>query len=139
MKIIKDNNIKDIENKMWKDYWREKGLERNHKDVNLKIVDNGKIIGVVSSIIEGGVLHVDNIIITERYRGKKIGHKIMEYLDNVAIKNKCHKIRLETSKEFMQNAYHLYKKYSFKEETIIKNDWFNKEWIILSKFIDVKK
>ena len=35
----------------------------------------------------------------------------------------------------MKIAHYLYKKFGFTEEAILKNDYFNKDWVILSKFI----
>ena len=140
MQIIETKeDMSKYEKHIWKKFWLKKGLKTVFKEVKYKITEENKQIGYVSVMLDAGVLYVKEIIIEEEYRGSKKGHNIMDFLDNLAKENNCHKIRLETSPEFMPNAYHLYQKYGFREETRLKNDWFNKDWKIMSKFIDYNK
>ena len=137
MEIIQTKeDMAEYEKEIWNKFWSKKGLKPNYKEVKYKITENSKHIGYISVIFHAAVLYVKEIILEEEYRGGKRGHNIMEFIINQAKDHKCHKIRLETSPEFMPNAFHLYKKYGFSEETRLKNDWFNKEWIIMSKYLD---
>lgn len=137
MEIIKTKD--DLENfakEIWEKYWLDNyNLKANYQKLKFKFTENDKLIGYMSIGIEHGLFWIKEIILKDEFRGGKRGHQIMDFTIDLAKKNSCHKMRLETSKEFMPNAYHLYKKYGFEDETMLKNDWCKKDWIIMSKFI----
>lgn len=121
--------------RIWNTFWRKKGLNSVYVKKFYIIKEKNKKIGYIKIIFDSGVAHVNDIIIIKNMRGKGIGHKIMGFIDKEAIKKKCHKIRLETQKDLLPNAYHLYTKFGFKEEAVLKKDYFKKDWVVLSKYL----
>ena len=140
VKFVKVNNeeIKNFQRELWTDFWKSKGKETNFENITMLIKVGDKNAGYTSFKKFGKMIHITEIIIKSEFRNNKIGHKVLKFIENFAIENKCHKIRLSTSKEYMPSAYYLYKKHGFNEETILHNDYWNSDWIILSKFLDYK-
>ncbi|MBN2368674.1 GNAT family N-acetyltransferase [Candidatus Woesearchaeota archaeon] len=139
LKRGRERDIELVNKELWKEFHDRNGLEKTWKKRFYKIVEtNGseEIWGVVIIKILSGVLYLEELIIKSEYRGKKIGHFAMDFVENLAKKEKCHKIRITTCPELMPNAVHLYKKYGFKQEAVLKKDYFKKDWIILSKLIE---
>ena len=74
-------------------------LNENHKIIIVEY-DN-KIIGSGTLLIEykmtyGGCKmgHIENILVNENMRGKKVGSMLLNYLTNIANQNKCYRIDL---------------------------------------------
>jgi glucosamine-phosphate N-acetyltransferase len=89
-------------------------LNENHQIVVVEY--QGKLIGSGTLLIEhkltyGGCKmgHIENILVDETMRGKKIGSMIVNYLNNIAIHNKCYRIDLTCSNElkpfYISNGY----------------------------------
>lgn len=136
MEIVQTKeNIDEYEKNIWKNFWKKHNLDGEFKITIYKLVENNQMIGYIRTSYFAGVLHIKEIIIEEKYRGNKRGHQVLEYLDNLAKELKCHKLRLETSSEFMPNAFYLYKKFGYKEETKYINDMFKKDWSVMTKFL----
>lgn len=136
MEVIETKeNIDVYEKEIWTKFWTKLNLQGNFKESNYKLIENNEMIGYVSTTYFAGVLHIREIIIDDEHRGNKRGHKILEFIDNLAKELNCHKLKLETSEEFMPNAYYLYRKFGYKKETTFVNDLFNRDWSIMTKFI----
>ncbi|MBT3465504.1 hypothetical protein HN451_11025, partial [archaeon] len=58
------------------------------------------------------------------------------FLIKYSKEQRCHKIRIKTCPETNQAAYHLYKKFKFIDEAVLKNDYNNKDWIILCMYLE---
>lgn len=132
---IKTDKIQKYETKIWKKFWNKKGYKDPFKSQYYEVKEKNKRIGYFNVIYDCYVAYISSIILSEDSRGKGFGHKIMEFIEKEAIKRKCHKMRLETQKDLLPDAYHLYTKFGFIEEGILKNDYHNKDWVVLSKFI----
>jgi GNAT superfamily N-acetyltransferase len=137
MKIIETKeDLKEYKHILWKKFWKSKNIDLIYFEKTYEIKEKNTRIGYIDVYVLNGVLYVDDILIEEEHRGKGIGKKIMEFIDTLAKNNNCHKIRLQTSSLHMPNAFHLYKNSGYSVETKFKNDWFNDDWEIMSKFID---
>jgi len=121
--------------KLWFEYNSETGYHLNEDKKYYIILYNGKKAGYLHIKIVSTVAYLSEIILKSEYRGKKIGHELMEFFEIIAKEHKCHKMRIKTCPEIMETAHYLYKKFGFKEEATLKNDYFNKDWVILSKYI----
>lgn len=64
--------------------------------------------------IENGVFELAKMAVEERFIGKKIGNKMLEFCFEEAKRLKADKIILYSNKK-LQPAIHLYKKFEFKE------------------------
>ena len=67
-------------------------------------IENNVIIGTASLIIEtkfihkgGKVAHVEDVVVRTEYQNNEIGKKLMEYIELIAIREKCYKIILDCS------------------------------------------
>jgi glucosamine-phosphate N-acetyltransferase len=67
---------------------------------NLKIIASGTII-IEPKIIRGGknVGHIEDIVVSEEYRGNGISKNILEMLKTIARENDCYKVILDCSEE----------------------------------------
>ena len=59
-------------------------------------------------------MEVVDILVYEKYRNKKIGSKLLEFITNLARKEMCYNITLEVKAD-NEIAINLYKKYGFKK------------------------
>ena len=136
---IKKSEWKDPSDKLWEKFEKELNAFLDKKKHYYAIEYDQKIIGYIQIDLVTTVAYLNDLIIKRKYRNKKIGHQVLEFFINFAKKHKCHKIRVKTCPERNPAAYHLYQKYGLIEECRLKNDYFNKDWVILSRFIDYKK
>lgn len=67
---------------------------------NLKIIASGTII-IEPKIIRGGknVGHIEDIVVSQEYRGNCISNNILEMLKTIARENDCYKVILDCSEE----------------------------------------
>ena len=138
IKKVDQREIKDFIKEIWSEYNKERGYVIDEKKFYYVVTKNNENIGYLHIKITSTVAYLSEIILKSEYRGQKIGYKLMELFEKIAKENKCHKMRIKTCPEVMDSAYYLYKKFGFNEEAILKNDYWNKDWVILSKFIDNK-
>ncbi|MBT3720396.1 GNAT family N-acetyltransferase [archaeon] len=138
--IIKKTQKQEIEDFGTK-LWRKHNLETDNileKKTQYFLIstDTENNAGYFFIKINGGVAYLGELIIKKEYRNKKIGHKVMEFLIKYSKEQRCHKIRIKTCPETNQAAYHLYKKFKFIDEAVLKNDYNNKDWIILCMYLE---
>ena len=77
-------------------------------------------------------MEIDNILVNEEYRGQGIGTKLMEYLVNLAIKNKVINITLEV-RVSNKVARILYKKFDFREVALRKYYYGDEDGILMER------
>ena len=79
-------------------------------------------------------IEIDNVMVSEEYRGQGIGTKLMAYLVSLAIQLMVDNITLEVrvSNEIARN---LYKKFGFKEVALRKFYYGNEDGILMEKNI----
>ena len=63
-------------------------------------------------------LDVDQLIISEKYRGKGLGKKLMNEVKNIALKNECDRIELNCWM-FNENALAMYEHIGYNRQRII--------------------
>ncbi len=85
------------------------------------IFDGDTIVGYLSYLIKGNhskKLHVDQLIISENYRGKGLGKKLMDEVKNIALKNNCDRIELDCWM-FNKSAIAMYEHIGFDRQRIM--------------------
>ncbi|WP_368562369.1 GNAT family N-acetyltransferase [Enterococcus faecalis] len=65
-----------------------------------------------------GIMHINFLWVDEQLRGKKVGEQLLLLAEDIAIKNECSIIYLET---FTFQAPNFYKKYGFEEFGRLEN------------------
>ena len=94
--------------------------ENNYHNIFV-IEDDGKIIASITIIIElkiirnlKNVCHIEDIVVSENYRGKGIGKKIIEYCKDYSKKKNCYKIILNCSNTLIN----FYEKFGFRNKNL---------------------
>ena len=88
------------------------------------ILDKDRVLGYLSYIIKGNKnkgykkLVVDQLVISEKSRGKGLGKRLMETVKDIAINEECERIELNCWL-FNTNAIDMYKHIGFKEQRIM--------------------
>ena len=85
------------------------------------IFDGDTIVGYLSYLIKENhskKLHVDQLIISENYRGKGLGKKLMDEVKNIALKNNCDRIELDCWM-FNKSAIAMYEHIGFDRQIIM--------------------
>ncbi len=77
-------------------------------------------------------IEIDNILVLEEYRNKKIGTKLLEYLIMISTNNNLKNITLEVRKSNFI-AIHLYEKMGFVKVAIRKYYYGNEDAILMEK------
>lgn len=107
--------LHDIE-KSSVDAWTFEVLKEDFLKNNLSVyfvaeIDN-EIIGFISVMNISGEVHINNIIVKEKFRGKKIGEKLLQYGLNYYPKDEIFGYTLEV-REDNDPAINLYEKFGF--------------------------
>ena len=68
----------------------------------------------------GKSLYLDDIVVTEKYRGNKIGTKLLEKVVEFGKKNNCKRIRCEVL-DWNEDAIEFYRKYG----ASLDDEWIN--------------
>ena len=94
-------------------------LHDNHKIFILS--DNDKIIGSITFLLEQKiihdgkfVLHVEDVIIDNTYRGINLGKQLLDFSKDYAVKHNCYKIILNCN----DNVKKFYNKSGFSETNV---------------------
>jgi len=97
-------------------------LIKNFESLSTIIICNNNIIvGYLSYRIKEKhtkKLDVDQLIITEKYRGQGLGKKLMDEVKSIAIRNNCDRIELNCWM-FNKNALAMYEHIGFERQRII--------------------
>lgn len=99
----------------------------NRSNVYLYVNERLEILGAITALYErkiihnGGVVcHIEDFVVDERHRGKKIGEQLLTHVINDAQTKKCYKIILDCSTDM--KSY--YEKYKFTHKNIQMSYYF---------------
>jgi GNAT superfamily N-acetyltransferase len=120
---------------VWENFNKKTGEDFTKENYYFRIKHGGEA-GFLAISLAGGVAVLKDLILISEFRNKKLGHELMDFYIDFARKHKCHKMRIKTNTVRSPAAYHLYKKYKFTKETELKNDYLNKDWVILSRYLE---
>ena len=102
----------------------------NKHIIVILLIENNNIIGSGTILYEqklihnyGVVAHIEDVIISKEYRGKKYGKILIDYLIDEAKKNKCYKIILNCDK----NVKEFYNKSNFNVSGLEMSYYFEKQ------------
>jgi len=84
------------------------------------------LIGCVALMkMEKDIFELTKMAVKPEHRGKKIGHKLMEYSINFGKQENWKKLIIYSNRK-LENAIHLYKKYGFEEIPIEENNPYSR-------------
>lgn len=95
-------------------------LTRNRYARYFVLEKNREIIGYLGFWHKGASFHITNIAITEKYRRKGYGRKLLKFIEKIAATPKIKKISLEVRSSNCI-AQDMYKKYGYKVIRVLKN------------------
>lgn len=98
----------------------------------IEYIEDGKVVGVLEYSLIYDRIEIDNIIVKEEYRNKKIGTKLLDYVIQLSTKKGLLNITLEVRKT-NDIARHLYKKMGFQEVAIRKYYYGDEDAILMEK------
>lgn len=84
---------------------------------------DGNVIGVVSIMFLSRLnrktpeMYIPELVIAKNHQGKSIGRKIIEHCIDLAIKKKCHRIRLESGNQRI-DSHRFYRKMGFEQSAL---------------------
>jgi ribosomal protein S18 acetylase RimI-like enzyme len=130
----KKEDVKKFADDLWKEYAEEIKFRLNENEFFFLAKENNVKIGYLQIKIISNVSYLENMIVDKQFRNKGYGKEMMGFFIKFSKLMKCHKMRIKTCPELMPAAYHLYQKFGFTSEAVLKNDYFNKDWVILSRF-----
>lgn len=89
-------------------------------------IDNEEINGCVALMkISDGVYELTKMAVKPKYRGRKIGHKLMEHTLEFAREKGWTRLIIYSNRK-LENAIHLYEKYGFVEIPIGNNNPYSR-------------
>jgi ribosomal protein S18 acetylase RimI-like enzyme len=133
----KKEEVKSFADGLWNEFAMDTGNKLEENDFFFIAKKDSESIGYLNITITDKVANLNNLIIKKEYRNKGYGKEMMGFFMKFSKLMKCHKMRIKTCPERMPAAFHLYQKMGFIVEAVLKNDYFNKDWVILSKFIEI--
>lgn len=99
----------------------------------IRAQENNIISGILHYKIQAGVMDIVSFIVGVDYQKKGIGRALIKSAEELAKKNKVHKLYLLTGIDW--EAAQFYEKVGFIQTGILKNHHMNKDWIEFSKFL----
>lgn len=95
-------------------------LTRNRYARYFVLEKDREIIGYLGLWHKGASLHITNIAITEKFRMKGYGRKLLKFVEKIAATHKIRKISLEVGSS-NRIAQDMYRKYGYKMIRVLKN------------------
>ncbi|HSX42148.1 MAG TPA: GNAT family N-acetyltransferase [Candidatus Saccharimonadales bacterium] len=133
----KSDALKRFEQIEWpiadKEHYGTADVDFTTRPFYLSAEDNGEILGIIQGKIQGGVCTINDLIVAHNRRGQGIGTELMAKIEEYAVENKAHKIRLVTGDGWP--AIKFYEKLSYKETARRPNDMQHTDFIEYTKFI----
>ena len=103
------------------------------KDFIFNATENQEIIGIVEGKFEAGVLYINDLAVSEDYRGKGIGKALLKKAEDFGKKMGAHKAHLITGKGWDTEEF--YKKFGYIKIADLPNHYLKKDFVIYEKII----
>jgi ribosomal protein S18 acetylase RimI-like enzyme len=116
-KLQQDSDSEKFE-KLLKNY-----IQENDKKILVAQINNSEIIGMISMVFLPRLnqntleLYIPELIISQNYRSKGIGKKLINFSINLGKEKKCHRMRLESGNQRVE-SHKFYKHLGFENSSI---------------------
>lgn len=139
MKIVfskkKSKKLKKIFDKEWSKLNKEhfgRSFGRWKKEKFLfKVVEGKEALGYVRGSVAEGVGKIDELIVAQKHRGKKIGSLLMAVAERWLRLHKAHKVFLTTGKNWQARKF--YRKLGYHSLVILKDYYRGADFVLLEK------
>jgi ribosomal protein S18 acetylase RimI-like enzyme len=108
-------------------------LKWDKKNFKISAYEGRKIIGNLRMDIREGVAYVDAIIVSPENRGKGVGNQLMKKAEELARKNKTHKIYLQTGEDWTSLFFYL--KLGYEITSKLPNHYHHVDFVELTKYL----
>lgn len=92
-----------------------------------------RILGILDGYYRAGVMYISQLIVGHESRGRGVGRALMKKAEEIAEKNKVHKIYLYTGSGW--RAIDFYEKLGYQKETRLKKHYEGRDFLVMSKFL----
>ena len=98
-------------------------MQEDDKKILVAQIDNSKIIGMISMVFLSRLnqntseMYVPELIVSQNYRSKGIGKKLINFSIELGKEKKCHRIRLESGNQRIE-SHKFYKHLGFEDSSI---------------------
>ena len=98
-------------------------MQEDDKKILVAQIDNSKIIGMISMVFLSRLnqntseMYVPELIVSQNYRSKGIGKKLINFSIELGKEKKCHRIRLESGNQRIE-SHNFYKHLGFEDSSI---------------------
>ncbi len=99
----------------------------------LRAVVNGQTVAVADFYVLGGVAHLSEIVVGQRWRNRGIGAQLMAHFEETARAAGCHKLSLRTVKT--SPAVRFYRRLGYEVEGKLVNHYHGLTFLQFCKFL----
>lgn len=127
-----EEKIKNFAKTQWAIVNKRFGFLPAKKTFFFAIYYEKKLIGYAKVDIRGGLAEVRDLLIHDKFTGKGIGSKAIDYIEKWARKNKCRKVVIKTASRFTKTV-NFYKKHNYRIDAILPNYYYGCDWYYMVK------
>lgn len=95
--------------------------------------EGSEILGMLDGYYMAGVMYISQLIVGHKSRGRGVGQALTKKAEEIAKKNKIHKIYLHTGRGW--KAVDFYEKLGYQKETRLKKHYEGQDFWVMSKFL----
>lgn len=99
----------------------------------IKGVEGGEIVGFIKMGIESGVAYIYALLVKQEMQGKGFGEQLIKKAEELAKEKGCHKIKLETGKDWRQRSF--YDRMGYTLTNVMPNHYFHKDFVEYTKML----
>ncbi len=98
-------------------------MQEDDKKILVAQIENSKIIGMISMVFLSRLnqntseMYVPELIVSQNYRSKGIGKKLINFSIELGKEKKCHRIRLESGNQRIE-SHKFYKHLGFEDSSV---------------------
>jgi|SRR6185369_13604896 len=96
-------------------------------------IEDGMLVGVLEFSIQGGVMHIESLIVKHDEYRRGVGKILMQNAESLASERQLHKIYLETGKTW--DATKFYEELGYKITGELPNHFEKQDYVEYSKFL----
>ena len=101
-------------------------------------LENGAVVGTVSAVLRPAGLYIRGMAVDPLARGKRIGRKLLDCAEEIAVQSKCRRLFLSTT-PFLSRAIALYEHYGFRRNIEGPDNLFGTPLFTMVKTLSVLK
>jgi len=133
----KDLEIKKFAKIEWKkwnlEHYGKKDAFMEEEFFFLKAEENGQIVGFIKMSTEGRVAYIDSLIVKSELQGKGYGEDLIKEAEKLAKEKGCHKIQLETGKNWKQRSF--YDHMGYKKTNDFPDQYLRHDFVEYTKYL----